>query len=434
MSASSSLFRLEAFCAAGAAASGGAVLLAVADHFLTAGVLAGAGAVSAAGGLAQARLVRGELVRGRAVLGKLRRGDFEARVTGIADRGPVGALLKGINDFADRADAFVREARASLQAVGEQRFHRRIMERGMQGGFLNAAEVVNRTTSGMAARLEGFRQVTGRFESTLDGIVGTVAASATQLRATAESMAGAAAQSSEQALGVSTASDRASGNVQTVAAAAEELSASISEIASQVARSAEVARGAAARAEATDGQVGRLAEAAGRIGEVVALIKAIASQTNLLALNVTIEAARAGEAGKGFAVVAQEVKNLANQTAQATEEIGGQVAAIQAATGDAVAAIRAIAEVIADVNGSMAAIAAAVEEQAAATGEIARSVEQASAGTAEVSSRITGVRAAAAETGAASRQVLGAAGELSRQSEQLDRELGSFLGELRRVV
>ena len=164
---------------------------------------------------------------------------------------------------------------------------------------------------------------------------------------------------------------------------------------------------------------------------MVQLITDIASQTNLLALNATIEAARAGDAGKGFAVVASEVKNLANETAKATEEITGQITGIQHATRDAVTAIQSIGQTIGRINEIATTIASAVEEQGAATQEIARNVQQAAAGTSEVSSNITGVTQAAGETGAAASQVLSSSGELGRQSTLLRSEVDRFLQQVR---
>ncbi|HAM48781.1 MAG TPA: hypothetical protein DCO73_13695, partial [Alphaproteobacteria bacterium] len=183
-------------------------------------------------------------------------------------------------------------------------------------------------------------------------------------------------------------SQNTASNIATVAAATEELSASEREISTQVAHSAGVAREAVARSREAGNAMAVLDRAGLQIGEVAKLISEIASQTNLLALNATIEAARAGEAGKGFAVVAGEVKNLAAQTARATDEISGNITAIQAATKEAVAAIGEIDTTIGQLDESSTAIAAAVEQQTAATGEIARNIDAGSRGTAEVTQNV----------------------------------------------
>jgi chromosome segregation ATPase len=281
----------------------------------------------------------------------------------------------------------------------------------------------------------GLRQhienLTQTFGEKVGHMVGLVSSAATQLQATAESMTGTAERTMRQAANVTSAAEEASVNVQTVASASEELASSISEISRQVAQSAKIAGKAADDAKHTDSVVRALAEGARSIGEVVGLISNIAGQTNLLALNATIEAARAGDAGKGFAVVASEVKSLATQTAKATDQIGQQIAQIQAATNEAVTAIQGISSTIAEVNEIAAAIAAAVEEQGAATQEIARNIQQASAGTQDVTSNIAGVNQGASTTGAAAGEVLTAAGELSRQAEHLNGEVGRFIAEVK---
>jgi methyl-accepting chemotaxis protein len=216
-----------------------------------------------------------------------------------------------------------------------------------------------------------------------------------------------------------------------VASATEELTASISEINRQVAQSAKISGKAVDDAKRTDAIVHTLAEGAEKIGAVVGLITNIASQTNLLALNATIEAARAGDAGKGFAVVASEVKNLANQTGKATEEIGAQITQIQTATKEAVEAIRGISATIEEVSAIATAIASAVEEQGAATSEIARNVQQTSQAAQEVTVGVSGVSQAASETGAAAGMVLTAAADLSKQAEQLSSEVNAFVAGVR---
>ncbi len=269
------------------------------------------------------------------------------------------------------------------------------------------------------------------FEHSVKGVVGAVSSSAEQLQGNAQSMSSVAEETTRQATAVAVATEQASANVQTVATAAEELSSSIAEIARQVAEAAGITQNAVNEAQRTNATVESLSGAAQKIGTVVQLIQDIASQTNLLALNATIEAARAGEAGKGFAVVASEVKSLANQTAKATEDISGQVQAIQKETTDAVTAIRGIADTVLKVNHISTAIASAVEEQTAATGEISRNVQQAAQGTAEVSSNIGGVNRAAVEAGGAAGDVLKAARELGAQSTTLTRQVDDFVRRIR---
>ncbi|MBM3523830.1 MAG: chemotaxis protein, partial [Alphaproteobacteria bacterium] len=218
---------------------------------------------------------------------------------------------------------------------------------------------------------------------------------------------------------------------QTVAAASEELSASIAEIARLVSDSTTISAAGVKEATETNAKVEGLAAAAQKIGEVVKLISDIAAQTNLLALNATIEAARAGEAGKGFAVVAAEVKNLANQTARATDDIGQQISAIQGATGESVAAIQAIGRTIGKMSEIAAAVATAVTEQRGATQEIARNVQEASKGTNEVSENIGGVSQAAREAGEGAGAVMKASDGLARQGEELGRQVGAFLASIR---
>ena len=269
------------------------------------------------------------------------------------------------------------------------------------------------------------------FEASVGKVVKQVSSAATEMRSSSEAMGATAEEATRQSAAVAAASEQASANVQTVASAAEELSSSISEISRQVTQASQIASAAVKEAEQTNVKVQGLAIAANKIGEVVALITDIAEQTNLLALNATIEAARAGDAGKGFAVVASEVKNLANQTAKATDEIGAQIAGIQLATQEAVAAIEGIGKTISKIDEVAAGVASAVEEQGAATQEIARNVEQAAVGTQEVSSNIAGVSQAANDTGAAAVQIQATASDLSQQSELLRSEVDKFLVNIR---
>jgi methyl-accepting chemotaxis protein len=290
------------------------------------------------------------------------------------------------------------------------------------------AETQKRTAAERRAAMEG---LASDFERSVNGIVRSVSTAAAGMQTTAQSMTSTASDASSRAATVSAASQNASSNVSTVASAAEELSSSVAEISRQVTRSSEIASKAVGDAERTNATVQVLSTGAEKIGEVVKLIHSIAAQTNLLALNATIEAARAGESGRGFAVVASEVKALANQTAKATEEISGQVAAMQSSTNDAVAAINGITQTIAQMNEITVSISAAIEEQGAATREIARNIQSVAAGSSEINSHIGGVTSAAAATGTAASDVLSNARELDNQSGMLRSAVDGFLAKVR---
>jgi methyl-accepting chemotaxis protein len=281
------------------------------------------------------------------------------------------------------------------------------------------------------ARSKAIDSLTGNFDRDAKAVLSSVTTAAGTLEDTAQTMSATALQTNQQADKVNMATQETSHSVQTVAAAAEELTASIHEIGRLVVHSSTVAGAASEEAQRTNEIVQNLADGAQRIGEVVKLINDIASQTNLLALNATIEAARAGDAGKGFAVVAGEVKNLANQTGRATEEISSQITAVQMSTHEAVTAISAIVGRINEIHHISGSVAAAVEEQSAATAEIARNVQEAAQSTQHVADNIGGVTEAAAGTGAAADQVLSAAQKLTREADGLKELVSGFLNNVR---
>ncbi|ANK83407.1 MAG: hypothetical protein TEF_10120 [Rhizobiales bacterium NRL2] len=259
-------------------------------------------------------------------------------------------------------------------------------------------------------------------------VVDIVASAATELDSTATGLSDAANSSSERCSVVAASSQQASMNVHTVASATEELAASIAEITGQVAESAKIATMAVEEAEQTGSVMAKLAETASKIGEIVELINNIAAQTNLLALNATIEAARAGEAGKGFAVVANEVKQLAGQTASATEQITRQIEAIQSGSEGAVKSLDDVSGTIRKMSEISNSVSVGMEQQRTATDDIARNVQEAATGTEDVTKNIETVSQATLSTEESARQVLDAAGELARNAERLRSEIDSFLG------
>ncbi len=285
-----------------------------------------------------------------------------------------------------------------------------------------------------AAQLARAKQVNARitqFEQDVESDLTVVNAAVDQLRSTATGMAAQSDQTSGQAANVAAATEQAATNVETVASAAEQLAAAIDEITAQVSRSSDIAQAGANEADDATAIFAELANASDKIGEVVELIQSIAEQTNLLALNATIEAARAGEAGKGFAVVAAEVKNLANQTTRATEDIASQIEGIQSSTQGALGAIEHLSSRMKELNEVAGGIAAAVSEQDAATGEIARNVSEAAAGTKEVAHNVVGLRESADEERVSSGQVLSASNSLSDKSQALLSQVKRFLEDIR---
>ncbi|HEU0147377.1 MAG TPA: methyl-accepting chemotaxis protein [Bradyrhizobium sp.] len=349
----------------------------------------------------------------RDVVGGIER--LKDRMQGIAG----GALDISVTET-ERGDAIGRMAE-TLEVLRKSAINARTLEQE-QAAMKQRSEQEKR---------EALIGLADRFDASVGQLVGLMASGAGELEATAKSMTGTAESTNKRATAVSTAATQASSRVQTVATAAEELSSSITEISRQVAQSAEVTGRAVESARRTDTIVRALAHGAQQIEHVAELISSIAGQTNLLALNATIEAARAGDAGRGFAVVAAEVKTLASQTAQATQEIGDRIAQIQNATKEAVGAIAGITTTIEEVGAIAATIGSAIEEQGAATAEIARNVTQTAEATRDVTTNIGGVSTAANETGSAASHVLTAASNLSKQAEQLSSEVNTFLAGVR---
>ncbi|MCJ2085937.1 methyl-accepting chemotaxis protein [Methylobacterium sp. E-005] len=345
---------------------------------------------------------------------------------------PIDGMVKAMERLAEgHTDLVVpsQDAAAELGAMAKavEVFRKNAIVRAE----LEAAQANARAAS--QRRAERREQLVEIFDQKIAASLEIVTLATSELDATARSMTQIADDTNTQAVASSTAADLASMNVETVAAAAEEMVSSLQEIERQVLRANEAAGLAAHEAEASNTAMASLRAASKQIGAAVTTISGIAAQTNLLALNATIEAARAGEAGRGFAVVAAEVKELAGQTAKATDQIGGLIFAIQGATTQAAEAMQQIARTITSVNEISGAIASTVVEQTAATSEISRNATEAAQGTQHVSSNVSQVLSASRETGNAASQVLNAAAELAKQSLAVKQEVDGFLRDIQAV-
>jgi len=371
-------------------------------HVVLWGSLAGIVGAVAAGSWIASRRVATPLAALTAVIERMARRDMSGEVPFRGNADEIGVIARAVGVFRDemvRADALER-AQADAAAREEAR---------------------RRTTDGLVAG----------FVAEMDRIAGGLSAAGAGLRTDADRLADLARRTSEDAASTREAAQRVAENVQTVASATEELSASIREISSRLGEATGMTREAVAQAGEAVGRMQELSEAARQVGEIVGLISTIAGQTNLLALNATIESARAGEAGRGFAVVAGEVKELANQTARATEDVQERVAAIRAATDGAGAAIERITGTISRVSEITGTIAAAVEQQTAATSEISRTVSATSADTDTVRADIARLADGARTTDDVAEALLASATTVAGDASSLGNAVGGFEKALR---
>ena len=337
------------------------------------------------------------------ILSRLISNDLDVEIPAKVRHDEIGDLARGLEAF-----------RLALTDAN----HMRIEQEHMQ--HRNAERILQERAA-----------IAAQFEQSMGKLAEQFVATSNDVQIAAQSLSTSAEETTRQAQTVSAAAKQSTLNVQTIASATEEMATSVQDICGKVGHSSEMATQAAQYAAETDVNIQKLTHSAQEIGQVIELIKAIAAQTNLLALNATIEAARAGEAGRGFSIVAAEVKELATQTAKATDDINEKINEIQSATALTVTSICKISGSIDKVQDIAATVAIAVEQQGGATREIAENSHRAARSTEEVTVNIDGVGTAASSTGVASEQLMRLSTALSSQAHQLKHQVGGFLDGLR---
>ncbi|WP_053006120.1 methyl-accepting chemotaxis protein [Kiloniella spongiae] len=357
------------------------------------------------------------------ICNQIAKGDFEARITNIDKNDEFAELFLAINRIIDRTDSYIRESSAAMKAVADKKYYRKILMEGLLGSFGQGATTINTAI----VRIEDLATKSVQLSKTVSNLIEVVNVKVCEIEEAANDTVNKTDVSSNRSVTVLEDSKEAARNIATVASATEELTASSNEIARQINYSVTATNETLEKTEQASKKMESLTEAAKDITSVVRLITDIAAQTNLLALNATIEAARAGDAGKGFAVVAAEVKNLATQTAEATENISTLVDNIQSTTNSAVEEINAVKKTSQELDSSSSGIASAVEEQNAAQSEISEQVRRMATIINDISDNVVNVVQTTAVSYSSSIQVLWSVGDINEPTQELDSNMREFI-------